>query len=309
MAATPEPERADPVAMLERLRDRQLLDPNTLACSRSYQPLQQALVDRDAEATIRLALGGAAACTAAGAEATCAASRGDRCPLGHARRLREAALAHMKRPTDVGAVPEKQAKRVRRHLQWGADRHPLKALPSLQVARAFLAGKPCTLTPAAVRVEVPGGTASLGEPVEITGGQQRLVLHSPTGLGKTVAAAWMISRLGGIYLTAYDLLRVGFDQDVPTRGDLKQAPLVVVDQLGRESRGATDHGPGMAEWLIDLRYGVDRPLVLIGNFGSLQQLVEHYGSEGAGQILGSRLSEETAWARLTGPDLRLCGDL
>lgn len=90
-----------------------------------------------------------------------------------------------------------------------------------------------------------------------------LVLGGARGVGKTVAACWAIAQLGGRYITAYQL---NPDLDV---GPLKLAPLLVIDQVGREPRGPSDYARLKLEELVDYRFSQRLSILLVANLNEV----------------------------------------
>lgn len=96
-----------------------------------------------------------------------------------------------------------------------------------------------------------------------------LVLLSDPGLGKTVSAAWALTRHAGLYQKANELarLRSSFepaDQDAWKR--YLRSGLLVVDELGVEDRGAKE----MLGAVIDARQRPSRRTLLLSNLSRVE---------------------------------------
>ena len=59
-----------------------------------------------------------------------------------------------------------------------------------------------------------------------------LMVGGPCGIGKTVAAAWVIARTQGVYLRAGQLKRLEWDKE--EWGRAVSTPFLIIDDLGRE---------------------------------------------------------------------------
>ncbi len=144
-----------------------------------------------------------------------------------------------------------------------------------------------------------------------------LVLAGGTGTGKTVAAAWALSRLGGEYVRSVDLAR----RSEPYRGEAEPLnvaahELLVLDDLGTETRsaaGALDRRfmPALYD-IVDQRQGVMRRgtrwiprRTLITTNLTKKQFVEAYPDE----RIRSRLAQSCTWVALDGVDQRRKGSV
>lgn len=156
-----------------------------------------------------------------------------------------------------------------------AARREAKLLPldPLQAIRARLAGK-------------PWGCGTL------RGTEAIVVLAGPRGVGKTLAGCYAIGRQGGIYLLVYQFARPGLDID-----GLIAPPIVVVDQVGRESP-SSDWFASQFEEVIDRRYAAKKLSILIGNV-SREQFSAAYD-----RIIEDRMRGDGAFVELTGKSMR-----
>lgn len=104
-----------------------------------------------------------------------------------------------------------------------------------------------------------------------------------TGIGKTVASTWAISRNDGDYVKTRALTiahRAMFGDEATAWRKLMRSPLLVIDDLGRET---DDHGIAAVEDAIDERQS--RPTIITGNI-TKPQLLSRYGDR-----VASRLAE------------------
>jgi DNA replication protein DnaC len=246
--------------------------------------------------TARAWVQGARACDEAGARgAGCRFQTAPWCSAARADELYEAVAKNIGNacpPAPAGSFAGRIAAKHRRlltaHFRRGQDRQPLdpKGFDSFAVAEGFYARRQATVTTRA------------GD-VALTGLETALVFYGPTGTGKTLAACYLLARWGGVYMTAYDLAGVGQDPTCPSRTQLLAAPVLVVDQLGRQQRGASDYASVVLEKLIDQRYAEERVTVLAGNYDSLADLEEDLG-----EVCASRLAEIGLVVQCLGEDAR-----
>ena len=99
-----------------------------------------------------------------------------------------------------------------------------------------------------------------------------LVLGGSRGVGKTIAACWALAWRAGLYLTAYELAP-GLNMHA-----LKSAELLVIDQVGRETRGASDYARLQLEELIDARHARREPTILCCNLNERDFRAEYDGA-------------------------------
>lgn len=103
------------------------------------------------------------------------------------------------------------------------------------------------------------------------GNRSLLVLGGIPRTGKTLAACYALSRLGGLYVTAPDLVALEYDQKAgrslpsPYVRPARKATCLVIDQLGMESCGNTDYALSLLQNVIDVRYAELLPTILVGN--------------------------------------------
>jgi DNA replication protein DnaC len=126
-----------------------------------------------------------------------------------------------------------------------------------------------------------------------------LALLGQPGRGKTVAAAWLLAEVGGLYVSAPELGRLRastYWRDQETFRTLFASRLVVVDDLGAEIASTA-----IEEAMFDLVNArqVDRAqTVLTGNI-TRQQLWDRYGERTV-----RRIEHQGAVIEITGPDMR-----
>lgn len=138
-------------------------------------------------------------------------------------------------------------------------------------------------------------TAALGAVRKLIAGElvkSIMVLGGPNGAGKTVAACWAIGQRGGLYTVANEF-RPGFDIE-----GAKSAPVLVIDQLGREHRGESDYGKSMFEEVIDHRYAEKRPTILCANIDK-EAFADRYDL-----VVEDRLNGDGIFIELSGASLR-----
>lgn len=268
------------LAALEAAAAAALPDLNALACSSHRARAQACQEAGDADGAGLAQAAGAITCERNSAQHQCRYAAADWCPRRVAGALH---LAAADRLAAAGAPPD-ATQLVLGHLRY-QQRVPLQPHDSYQVMRAFLERNAATV-------------ATKAGVVQLRGTERVLCLHGYTGLGKTVAACYALARLGGVYLTAYDLGGVGQDPAVPNRQQLRQAPVVVVDQVGRAwSQGYVQQ---VMEWLIDARYDSRTGLtILCGNF-----LAPADFERDADEIIASRMAKAGKYVLCVGDDLR-----
>jgi DNA replication protein DnaC len=127
-----------------------------------------------------------------------------------------------------------------------------------------------------------------------------LVLSGTVGRGKTMAAAWVLTKHNGLYVGARELERVfaaRYGDEVEGQRTYTDCGGLVIDDVGRE-RDADGMSAALLD-LVDYRRGQRQSTILITNF-SRKQFSERYPDE----RLQSRLSECALWIADAGPDLR-----
>lgn len=141
------------------------------------------------------------------------------------------------------------------------DRVPLRELDSLRLVRALLRRQRMRVAfENAAEVRLPEGTEHSGEAF-LTGAEAIIALCGNQGRGKTLAVCYAIARLGGYYTRAADwTLRGVVDLDLAVA-----APVLVVDQFGREDWGTSDWARSHHENVLDKRYQRRRFTFLVGN--------------------------------------------
>lgn len=219
---------------------------------------------------------GLEACAKAGAAASCAwASAGAPraaaalvCPRARAIEALRATGARL----ELAGVPEREAGIVLAAIRLDAPRPLVLTRPLRAVAPLVHA---CRLD-----------RLRTGSPPAL------MVLAGPPGVGKTVAAAWALSQLGGRYVTAYQL-RPGIDLDA-----LRRCRLLVIDQLGREARGASDYSLALIEELLDCRYAAHSPVIACSNLNRTDFEARYQG------VIADRLAGGGAYVVTTGASMR-----
>lgn len=127
--------------------------------------------------------------------------------------------------------------------------------------------------------------------------QSSLVLAGPYGTGKSIAAAWALSEIGGLFVRATDLARMsGFDEDL--HHDLRRAILLVIDDLGAEYSDRHGWLASVVSAIIEYRLG-DFSRTLITTNLRPHEIHERYGDR-----LVERLREAGHVVVVAGPSMR-----
>jgi hypothetical protein len=201
-------------------------------------------------------------CEVAGAHSSCRwATASAMCPRQRARETRETVLSNLSSGPIGLRVPEREAELLVKAVLPRRERVPLLRLDSLQVVRGVLSGTRCRV-PLADGYEVDAKTGEhRAGAVHLTSGEVLVGLGGNQGRGKTLAACYAIARLGGVYTRAPQWTRRGaIDID-----DVVKAPVLVVDQFGREHFGESEWSLSQFEDAIDARYQARRLTFLVGN--------------------------------------------
>ncbi len=168
-------------------------------------------------------------------------------------------------PVDV-RVPENETKIIMAAARL-SDRVPLWKLDALQVVRSVLERKRVALAltnGAEVRTNKldPEHPERIAKKVYLVGTEVLIVLGGNQGRGKTLAACYAIARNGGIYTRSPQWTRRG---EIDVRSAI-QAPVLVIDQFGREYFGDSRWALSQLEDVIDARSQSSSKLTfLVGN--------------------------------------------
>jgi hypothetical protein len=175
-----------------------------------------------------------------------------------------------------------------------AGRVPLLELDALKVVRAVMRRKG-TRVPLQNGAEVFSDGAERSGSVSLTGSEVLVVLAGNQGRGKTLAATYAIARLGGLYTRAPQWTRPG-EIDVP---DAIAAPVLVIDQFGREHFGESKWARSQLEDVIDARHQRRRLTLLVGNitWAAFRERLED-------MTVLDRLSGDGVFVLFGGPSLR-----
>ncbi len=153
-------------------------------------------------------------------------------------------------------------------------------------------------------VVAPRETAALGVVREwLQGRGWALVLAGNAGVGKSAAAAWALSEVGGVFLPAADLGRLDSAQGRSGRrvGDLVEqalvARLVVLDDAGTEYSGDSGYAVARVAELLIARADAGRRTLVTTNLDRAAFLARYGGGAG----------DERLRDRLRGQEYVTCG--
>lgn len=199
------------------------------------------------------------ACAAAGAHEGCELARWpEKCPRKRLELLFDVVDQRLN-----DAKVESREKQLLRAAARVHERAPLRDTDALRTVRAVLSSvaRPVELEASA---EVSAAGAVRRGLAMLTGSEILLCLGGNRGVGKTLAACYAIAREGGLYTTAYLWSRPSGEVDMAAA---KRAPVLVIDQLGRENLGASRFTLTRIEEVLDARYAGRRLSILVGNIG------------------------------------------
>lgn len=200
------------------------------------------------------------ACEAARAFETCRwATSADWCPRSRAIDAYDATAQHLAHPLAYARVPKRETAIILAAAR-RRERVPLWPLDTLRVVRAVLKRRRERVV-LENGAEVRKGGERISGTAYLTGSEVLIALAGNQGRGKTLAACYAIARLGGMYTRAPQWTRRnGIDVDEAIR-----APVLVVDQFGREHFGDSDWARSQFEDTVDARYQAERLTFLVGN--------------------------------------------
>lgn len=247
---------------LARIRDRVNSDGDAelaaLVCRGDSVPDEEAGVD---------------ACAAAGAFRECKwRHQISVCPRARAIEFEERVAEHLSAPPAAYRVPPRESEVILASIR-RTDRQRLWPLDSLKVVRSALERK-------RIRVPLENGVEVRREPgqaptrhkgeVFFVGNEVLVVLTGNQGRGKTLAACYAIARQGGLYTRAPQWTRrdgVDVDQAIA-------APVLVIDQFGREHWGQSHWTISQLEDVLDARsQSLTKWTFLVGNL-TVEQFLE-----------------------------------
>lgn len=252
------------------------------AAARAQMAEAAGLVEEDAAAQA-----GEAACRAVGAHRACVYRRAPWCPIQVHEKFLDTVRDHMRDANGPRIYAEERAQ-VLAHFGLGSDmraipRQPLEPHDTYRVARAVAARRPMTIGPSAPGVDSQGRPlVRLEAGVVLTSRERFVVFAGAAGLGKTLAAEFVIAVMGGLLLLSSEI--DGLKSEPDLRARVISARCLVIDQFGRAG------GKEAVEALIverDRRNGVTILVCNIASAGEFAQLVRgKYG--------------EPTWDRITG---------
>lgn len=130
------------------------------------------------------------------------------------------------------------------------------------------------------------------------GDKHILVLAGPAGVGKSVAAAWLVSTfLRSLFIDQSRLVR----RSRYSEGDmapLEDATLLAIDDLGSEYVDGKGSFLATVDGLLNARYAEERPTVITTNLGAAR-FASRYGER-----IADRIREVGRFVELRGPSLR-----
>ncbi len=144
------------------------------------------------------------------------------------------------------------------------------------------------------------------------GRRNTLVLAGDHGTGKTIASIHVMEvrpaqamRYGGswghrhpMFRTGIDLVSLGLYDNAAVKADLAAAPVLVIDDLGREFMDGKGVYLAFMDWILDKRYGSAGLTVLTTNLTG-EAFGERYGMR-----LYDRLRHRAVWYDCEGQSLR-----
>lgn len=211
------------------------------------------------------------------------------CPRGMALaeyRQRSSRIDYSKIP-DRYRLPLLAAMQVREDATGGIDpapRVPLLKTAAMTAARAFAARTPTTIA-------IPGEGK-----ITVRGDETWLLLAGDPGVGKSLAAAWVLAADHGRWYRASDITRIrdGFEPDEV----IDQPCTVVIDDLGTEHVGASEYALSVIESVLCGRYDHGRPTVITLNLNR-EDFRRRYGTR-----IDDRVTETGLFVELPGESLR-----
>lgn len=145
------------------------------------------------------------------------------------------------------------------------------------------------------------------------GSERVLVFSGSKGAGKSLAAGWLVAKLGGRVIPAALLcdegwwLREGRRSEITrcTRDDLAKTPLLVIDDLGQEAAARREHTAEVVATLVQLRTAAGRRTVITTNLLSRRASPSGHDTlasylAGRAELVFERLLEHGKWCDVTG---------
>jgi hypothetical protein len=199
-----------------------------------------------------------------GGVAACEAARAfDKCPLGAVYQLCPRLQAVDQYDAAKLRLSRAGVRRHEREVILAAVRREtqLSDVDALRVMRGILRARRMAVHVDDAREVRDGELAPAGD-VYLTGDERIAVFGGNVGRGKTIAACYAIAYRGGLYTVAGQWSRPGLDLEAA-----KVAPVLVIDQLGREYAGErADYMRSQLEEVLDARVADRRLTVCAGNF-------------------------------------------
>lgn len=146
--------------------------------------------------------------------------------------------------------------------------------------------------------------------------KRSVILAGNNGLGKTMLASLAVMQRGGYIYKMYEIImRIKSSYKASAKEDeqdilneLSKAPLLVIDEVGKQFGSESERN--WLSYVIDERYELDRPTILVSNLKPMRYCSDEEKSQGAylerylGRDSVSRLAETADIVFMEGRDWR-----